>query len=298
MHSTRFVVYLVVGLFWSVAAGSSVNRAPGVEPVLRLEKPRYVLGEAIRFWVGVMPKNSTVIPEELRKPCSLSTTKPDGAQRVESVGWPKDGMLDHGWWGGWGFGNEKVESGRYTLVLECSGEKSPPVELIVERNDILDQITVELRFEHEGVATKATQLQVVLSVQNGSEAIIRFPHRAAMMEGASLRIARKEPAFHSELFFPRKAPSHSNAMPDTYTWNLASEAESVLLQPGGHYEHHEHLALLDVADSFDGAGDYEITIGTALSVLVGEKNGRFADLSPIRFPVTASAQFVEQSRIK
>jgi len=292
MHSTRFFICLVAGLFLSVATGSSVNRAPSVEPVLRLEKPRYVLGEAIRFWVGVMPKNSTVIPEELRRPCSLSITKPDGAQRVESVGWPKDGMLDHGWRGGWGFGNEKVESGRYILVLECAGERTPPVELIVERNDIFDQVKVELRFEREGVVTKATQVPVVLTVQNGSEATIQFPHRAAMMEGASLRIVRKEPSFHSDLFFPREEPSHSKVTPDTYTWDLVSEAASVLLQPGEYYEHH---ALLDGAYSFDRDGDYEITITTALSVLVGEKNGRFADLCPIRFPVTATAKFVLSS---
>jgi len=280
---------LVGGLFLSVATGSSVNRAPGVEPVLRLEKPRYVLGEAIRFWVGVKPKNSTVIPDELRKSCSLNITKPDGVQRVDSVGWPKDGMLDHGWWGGWGFGEEKVESGRYILVLECAGEKTPPVELIVERSDILDQINVELRFDREEIVTKAAQVQVVLKVQNGSESTIRFPHRAAMMEGASLRIVRKEPAFRSDLFFPSEKPSQSNLMPDTYTWDVASEATSVLLQPGEHYEHH---SLLNGVHSFDRAGDYEITIATVLSVLVGEKNGRFADLCPIRLPVTASAKFV------
>ena len=89
---------MIVGLFLIVVTGSSVspssagvsseNGAAGVEPVLRLEKPRYVKGEAIRFWVGVAPKNSIVIPEELRKPCSLSITKPDGAGRVESAGWP------------------------------------------------------------------------------------------------------------------------------------------------------------------------------------------------------------------
>jgi len=292
MRNARCFICLATGLFLSVATSWSANKAPGVEPVLRLEKPRYVLGEVIRFWVGVMPKNSTVIPEELRKPCSLSITKPDGTQRVDSVGLPKDGILDHGWLGGWGFGEEKVESGRYLLVLECAGEKTPPVELIVERIDILDQIKIELRFEREGVVTKTTQIPVVVTVQNGSEATIRFPHRAAMMEGASLRTIRKEPAFRSDLFFPSQKLSHSNIMPDIYTWGVASEAASVVLQPGEHYEHH---SLLDGAYCFDRAGNYEITIGTALSVLVGEKNGRFADLCPIRLPVTARADFVVSS---
>src|SRR5215472_18905640 len=82
-----------------------------IEPVLRLEKPRYVEGEAVRFWVGVKPQNSQTIPQELRKPCSLSITKPDGTRRVDSVGWPVDGAVDRGWSGGWGFGDERVEPG-------------------------------------------------------------------------------------------------------------------------------------------------------------------------------------------
>jgi hypothetical protein len=144
MHRARLCACLIGGLFLIVVNGSSVspcsagvcseNGVAGVEPVLRLEKPRYIGGEAIRFRVGVAPKNSIVIPEELRKPCSLSITKPDGARRVESVGWPVDGVLDHGWSGGWGFGEEKVETGHYLLILERGGEKTPPVELIVDRS--------------------------------------------------------------------------------------------------------------------------------------------------------------------
>src|SRR6266404_4826106 len=69
----------------------------GIQPVLRLEKPRYVLGESIRFWVGVSPKNSSIIPQEFRKPCSLTITKPDGTTKTQSVGWPIDGIVDGAW---------------------------------------------------------------------------------------------------------------------------------------------------------------------------------------------------------
>jgi hypothetical protein len=338
MHKARLFACVIVGLFLTVATGSSVsqsstripseNGAAGVIPVLRMEKPRYVEGEAIRFWVGVRPKNSTVIPYELWNPCSLSITKPDGARRVESVAWPVDGMLDHGWSGGWGFGEEKVGPGRYLLVLakglrplkspehgqvtmlqglgnlrdesselcaknlECAGEKTPPLELIVERSEILDQIKAEFRFEREGAVTRGNQVPVVLAVQNNSQAIIRFPHRGAMMEGVSLTIVRKEPALQSALFFPWEKLSHSSVMPDTYTWDVASEIPSVVLQPG---EHFQQRFLLGDAYSFDQAGDYEIRFDTVLSVLVGEKNGEFADLCPIRLPVTASAKFVLSS---
>src|SRR5260370_15566492 len=302
MHRARLFVCLIVGLFFFVAAGSSVspsstgipseNGPAGVEPVLRLEKPRYVEGEALRCWDGVKPKNATVIPAELWKPCSLSTTKPDGTRRVDAVAWPKDGMLGHGWAGGWGFGEEKVEPGRYLLILECSGEKTPPVELTVEQSEILDQIKAEFRFERDGAITKGTRVPVVLAVQNGSQAIIRFPQRGAMMEGVSLKIVRKEPASQSALFFPWEKLSNSSVMPDTYTWDVASEVPSVVLQPG---EHFEQRFLLENAYAFEQAGEYEVSFGTVLSVLVGEKNGPFGDLCPIRLPVTASATLLLSS---
>jgi hypothetical protein len=53
--------------------------------------------------------------------------------------------------------------------------------------------------------------------------------------------------------------------------------------------------LLEDVYSFDQAGEYEITFATVLSVLVGEKNGQYAGMCPIRVPVTASAKFVVSS---
>jgi hypothetical protein len=287
---------LVVAVGWCISGSSasisSENGAVGVEPFLRLEKPRYVEGEAVRFWIGVKPKNSTVIPERFRKPCSLSISKPNSPRTVESVSWPVDGMPDHGWSGGWGLGKEKAEPGHYSLILECAGEKTPPVELIVERSEILRKIKAEFRFERDGAITKDTEVPVVMAVQNDSVAVIRFPRRGAMMEGVSLRIVRKEPAFQSEFFFPWEKLSSSTVMPDTYTSDAGPEIPSVVLQPG---EHFEQRFLLKDAYSFDRTGDYEVTFATVLSVLVGERSGPFADLCPIRLPVTAIAKFVLSS---
>jgi hypothetical protein len=99
---------LILAEGWYVSTVSngfaSQNGHAGIEPVLRLEKARYVEGEEIRFWVGVKPKNSPTIPkelEELRKPCSLSVTRPDGSERVDSVGWPIDKIVGAGWSQGW-----------------------------------------------------------------------------------------------------------------------------------------------------------------------------------------------------
>src|SRR5260370_7359954 len=154
---------------------ASQNGRGGIEPILRLEKPRYIAGEAIRFWVGVKPKNTPTIPQELRKPCSLGVTKPDGTRRVQSVGWPLDGMVDQGWSGGWGFGDERVETGVYVLVLECAGEKTAPLKLIVEQSEILTQVKDQFRFESDGAKTKTTPLPITLTFANAPTAPIRFP---------------------------------------------------------------------------------------------------------------------------
>jgi len=256
--------------------------------VLRLEKPRYVEGEAVRFWVGVKPQNSQTIPQELRKPCSLSITKPDGTRRVDSVGWPVDGAVDRGWSGGWGFGDERVGPGIYVLVLECGGEKTASLELIVERSEIVSQVKAQFRFEREGALTRSTRVPVVLTVDNGSQTTIRFPQRGVMMENIGLEIALKEPPSHWAFFYPWQKLSHTNVMPDIYGWD-SPEIPSVTLKPGEHFE--QHLLLQD-AFSFDQTGDYQVTFSTVFSVLAGEKDGPFADVCPIRIPATGSANLL------
>lgn len=268
---------------------ASQNGRGGIEPVLRLEKPRYVEGEAVRFWVGVKPKNSPTIPRELWKPCSLSVTRPDGTRRVDSVGWPFDGMVDHGWSGGQGFGDERVEPGVYVLVLECASEKTAPLELIVERSDIVEQIKAKFRFEREGTITKSTHVPILLTVDNGSQGTIRFPQRGAMAEDISLEIVRKEPASHSAFFFPSSVtPKPGDILPDTYSWDFP-QIPSVTLKPGERFEQH---LLLEDAFSFDQPGEYQVSFATVFSVLVGEKDGPFADVCPIRILATGSTNFV------
>ena len=218
----------------------------------------------------------------------MSVTRPDGTRKVDSIGWPPDGPPDKEWSGGWGLGDEKVELGVYVLVLECAGEKTAPLELIVEQSEIVTQVKTQFRFEREGAITKSTHVPVVLTVDNGSQTTIRFPQRGAMMEGVSLDIVRKEPAFHSALFFPWEKLSQSNTMPDTYGWDFP-EIPSVTLKPGRHFEQH---FLLEDAFSFDEPGDYQVTFATVFSVLVGAKDGPFADACPIRILTTGSANFV------
>jgi hypothetical protein len=299
MTQKRISVVLFALFFWGslenfVAShsleGQSQNaaRAIGVAPILRLEKPKYLLGESVRFWVGVEPKNSSVIPPELQRPCSLEIAKPNGSTETQSVGWPIDGMTERGWSGGWGFRDTQMETGSYTLVLDCVGERTKPLELMVERNDVIDQIRAEFRFERSGMIKMNTSVPVLLTVQDNSPDAIQFPQRGAMSEGVSLKVIRERPALHSDFFYPWKKLASSTISPDTYTWDVASAVPSVDMKPG---EHFEQRFVLDEAYSFDQPGNYEVTFSTVLSVLVGEKRGPFADFCPIRLPVVAAARF-------
>src|SRR5437667_6554068 len=63
MHSVRLLIFLLAGLCLTVATGSSAppysmeksseNHAAGVQPVLRLDKDWYILGDGIRLVVVV-----------------------------------------------------------------------------------------------------------------------------------------------------------------------------------------------------------------------------------------------------
>jgi len=53
---------------------------------LRLEKSKYLLGETVRFWVGVRSTNGRPIREEvINRPCTFIITKPDGSADMKEA---------------------------------------------------------------------------------------------------------------------------------------------------------------------------------------------------------------------
>jgi hypothetical protein len=242
-----------------------------------LEKPRYLLGESIRFWVGVEADPPGLIPREFRKPCSLEITKPDGSQDTQSIGWPLDGDPARSWSGGWGIAAEVA--GSYSLVMDCAGKQTTPALLIVEKNDISSQVNAAFHFETSGAIGMRTPVPVVFSVTNKSSFPIRFPQRGVMMEGVSINVIPDEPASQSSFFYPWEKLKQYPITADTYTWKAATELPSITLEPGKRFQ--QRLALED-AYRFEQPGNYSVTFSTSVSVLVGTQDGPFADLCPIR----------------
>jgi hypothetical protein len=102
-------------------------------------------------------------------------------------------------------------------------------------------------------------------------------------------VVGKEPYATSEFFYPReKLDGVSACALDGYSWRNASGVPSVVLRPG---EHLEQPVLLNDAYSFETPGYFQVTLSTVLAVLVGEKDGEFRDLCPIRLPAEARARF-------
>jgi hypothetical protein len=256
---------------WAQSAGSTIH------PVLRLEKPKYLLGESIRFWVGVEVEPPGVIPPSLREPCLLEITRPDGSTELQSIAWPVDGNPAQGWSGGWGFAAE--DAGPYSLILECSGQRTRRLPLNVEKNEISNEVRASFQFGKAGAIRVGTPIPVVFSVTNDSLYPIRFPQRGVMMEGVSISVVRDKPAYRSDLFYPWQKLSQFPLSPDTYAWDIATQLPSVTLGPGKRFE--QKLSLED-AYKFDKEGNYEVTFSTVVSILVGDKDGPFADLCPIR----------------
>jgi hypothetical protein len=228
-----------------------------------------------------------MIPAEVEIPCSLAITRPDGSEELDSIGPPMDGPRGVGFIGGWGFNADKP--GSYLLVLTCAGKQTPPVHMVVEDNDLSKQIIPAFHFERSGELPMETSIPVTFSVTNGSPYAIHFPQRGIMFEGVSIAIDRKEPAYHSDFFYPWEKLSQSKTSFDTYTWDAAQQLPSIKLRPGKQFQ---QRLLLENAFKFDRPGHYTVTFATVVSTLVGDKNGPFAALCPIRLVGQTKENFI------
>jgi hypothetical protein len=153
----------------------------------------------------------------------------------------------------------------------------PP--LTVEKNEISNEVSAAFQLEKSGAIQAGTPIPVVFRETNDSPFPIRFPQRGVMMEGASVSVARDNPAYRSDFFDPWQKLSQFPLSPDTYAWDVAAKLPSIILGPGKRFE--QRLSMED-AYQFEQAGNYEVTFSSVVSILVGDEDGPFADLCPIR----------------
>jgi hypothetical protein len=279
---------------------------PNAIPIIRLDKTRFVRGEDIFFWEGVEQTSRAPIPKRYQETCRRTITRPDGTQKTENVAWPIDGPPDSGWLGGTGLEENNVQIGRYTVVFEFAGQKTVPTFLFVEDVPILKQIKAEFVFDHlrEDSATLEVQIptgeSVTLVVHNGSDQTLRFPHPGGSDGNVSVSIKRVDGNYSNEFFYPDdKLSKQKNLIGsigfDQFTWEMARKVPTVTLKPGETYR--QELLLQTAFDEAKKAlpldsGGYKVAFSTELQILIGEKDGQWAELSPVRLSVSSTAVMI------
>jgi len=280
------------------------QQSPNAVPKIRLDKNRFALGESIFFWVGVEQTSAAPIPKEYQKTCRLIISRPDGTQQTEDVGWPLDGPANSGWLGGAGVPGDKIQLGRYTLVFEFAGQRTAPAFISVEDVPILSKIKTKFTFDSSrqdaaplNVHLPTTET-ITLILQNGSDQTLRFPHLGGSGRLVSVSIRRVDGSYVNDFFYPDHkllGGSRSGAGTiafDKFTWDITQEVPTITLQPGQTFRQ-----TLSLQAAFDEAkeslpldsAEYKVSFATELQILVGEKDGPWAELSPMRIPVEAVA---------
>jgi hypothetical protein len=272
-------------------------------PVIELQKSRFASTEQVFFWLGVTAPDDYRIPQSLWNTCRLTITRPDGTQRVDVVGWPMDGMLDHGWRGGWGLRSEAPQVGRYVLVFEFAGQKTSPYSFTVEDTPVLNDVTGEFVFPSPLMLGPA-DTSVTLTLRNRSSQTIRFPHRGVMFEGVWVGLNKTTGEKWSSSF-PVPEPvllrpagiERSTIGEDKFSWDLVGKVPTVALAPGEIYR--LVLPLNAVLAGHGGSqpipnGEYEVRFSTIVQMLVGGQDGPWAAFAPIRLNITSLAHGIRQ----
>jgi hypothetical protein len=278
----------------------SLRRQTTVRPFVKLEKPRFAVGEQVFFWVGV---SAGAIPLILCDTGRVLITRPDGTERVDRSGCPIDGRVGAGWQGGRSLGSEVPQVGQWVVAYEFAGHRSEPASFIVARDDIVGQIDATFVFSSP-LVLDSPEAFVTLIVRNRSPETIRFPERG-LSHLVSGRLSRTSGEGWARDFFVREAVLLSAAgsvrpriASDPFTWNLADQVPTVSVLPGGTYE--LRLPLAAALDSGTGglatipAGEYEVRLYTLLQTLAGSPDGQWKDLSPLRIQVTETARAIRR----
>lgn len=275
------------------------NQPVLAKPIVELEKTRFATTERVFFWVGVSAPDDYRIPQSLWTTCKLTITRPDGSERIDAVGWPTDGMTDRGWKGGHGLGSEPPQVGRYVLVLEFAGQRTSPVSFTVEDVPFLNDILREFVFSSP-LVLGSPGASATLTVRNGSPQTIRFPHRGVMFGYVSVALTKTTgDKWSSDFFVPEamllRAASieRSTFAEDKFSWNLVATVPTVTLAPGATYRLALPLnaALAERPNSSRPlpVGEYDVRVSTTLQLLIGDRDGPWAELAPVRLAVESLA---------
>ncbi len=203
MHIVRLTSLIVAGT-WLGAVIASSQQATDFGPTLQLEKPVYVAGESVRFWIGV---NSPVrVPEALRSSCVLHWVRPDGAHLDEPVSWTLSGISPSlGWKGGMGLGKQLVSLGRYVLSFEFAGQRTSEQSFEIVANPFSSSIVTRWIFVDTTSDGGTPNRGAVLHVENQTDRVLRFAKPGLDDSYVWLHVETADPRSVQHNFIPQSA---------------------------------------------------------------------------------------------
>ena len=292
-------VALALAIYGIAPAAQQFALEVRVEP----EKTRFARGERVFLWLAVSSAEQDIlVPSSLLRESRLFLTRPDGTQRIDTVGAPIDGMpafARHR--GGWAL-NEPPQFGRYTAVYDVAGQRSAPVSFTVEDVNLLVRITARFVVPSPLVADSPDAM-VTFVVRNNSDQTVRFVDlgQPTLQPGAvSGRLTRSgDPNWSrwfrvdSSVFRSGLAPKSPRVFDTSLRWSMMDDIEFVTVRSGATYELRFPLrtALVngDVL-ALAATGEYGVEFSAEIPMLVGERDGPLRDFSPLLVRVASDAR--------
>jgi hypothetical protein len=288
MHTTRFASLTAIIAWFGGVVGSS-QQIPAFGPTLQLEKPIYVAGESIRFWIGVSARAD--IPEALRQSGVVHIAGSDGSRIDQQISWPTDGNPSRGWKGGWGFGARSTSPGRYVVWFEFAGQKTGNQSFEIVANPFSNSMEARWIFAD----TKAGDNHVrsaSLHIENRTGRVLRVANPGLLGSEVWLNVTVFQPLASASIPVPQSALLGAGEIPsfsfDKLDWDNQSRWPMLIVPGGGSTDRN---LLLQSSYPFRDGGEYEVTINTVLTVFVGERDDFDAQLFPLRIPVSRTARF-------
>ena len=288
MHGARLASLLIASLF-AATVGFSQTATPSV-PILELEKKVFLAGESVRLWVGVVAE--TVVPEALRESGVLHIVLPGGGRIDDPVSSPRDGDSSDGWKGGWGFGERQPSPGRYIASFEFAGQRSVAQPFEIIPNPYSDKIEARWVFSGSKSGGGVHMRGVFLHLENKTGRVIRIARPGSNAADVWIKVETFDPPSRESKFVPQSAMLQAEEIP-SYSFEKLDWANQsrwpMIAVPSG--ESADLRLALHSAYSFRDRQEYEITIGSVLTVFVGEREDADAQLFPLRIPVATTARF-------
>ena len=245
-------------------------------PSLTLDKHSFFADESVRFWIGVSAEED--IPEALWSSGVVHTVGPDGATVDQRVSRPPDGDVRRGFKGGWGLGPGPHLLGSYRVSFEFAGRKTEDQILEIVPNPF--EVVAYWTFDSH---------RAVLRVENHTVRMVRFAEPGLM--GSEISLTVRQEGSSDSRFVPGEAVSPPHATPtysfDRLDWSNLVRWPMVSVPPG---QAAERTIALSAAFPFRQGVGYDITLGVALTLFIGEPGDREAGLFPARRSISGAAR--------